>query len=371
MGAIDENRCVETHRVEIYDRGGRKRIMALTDIFSVQWSRMRDSTSEASVAIAGNSCLAQAEALAQIEPKRHEMVIWRGDRRVWEGPIMRVAWRSTRVEIFAHDVTQYLFGTPLTQEYDNRYPNVTEVTTRIGNIISYEMGLEWEVIDPPTNVLPHMVVHHHPNEARTTARTLPFEMTVGEHLDGLSHRSGIDYTAVGRAIHIWDTSRNLGRLRTLTEADFFGEVVITAYGSDHTEIAYVVAESGAYGKAGSASSYYGPWTKIFTVYNEEGTDEPTQSELDSQAQRNVSGRSPVPVEVRIPDNSSLRLSYDLTIDDLVPGVQMPLRATLNSRRLTQLQKLDVLRVTETPDGETIQVTLSPANRPDPDPVEEP
>lgn len=361
--------CVTGHSAYIYDRGGKNRIAQIGQLSQVQWGRRRDEVSEAMIRITGDACSQQADILANIEPKRHELVIFRGTQRVWEGPVWRVAWGAETVEVFAHDVVAYLNGTPMSQEYSNAYPNVGLVSTRIGDIITAEMA-EWESLDPPANVLPFLVVHHYPNEAETTAVTKAFEMTVGEHLDALAHRSGIDFTTVGRAIHIWDTSRNLGTLRTWTEADFFGQIILTAYGADHTEVAYVVAEDGRYGKAGTASSYYGPWTKIFTVYNEEGTEGPSQSELDSQAQRNIVGRSPVPVEVRVPDNSGVRLSHDLTIDDLVCGVQVPLRATLNSRRLSQLQKIDIVTVTETARGETVQVTLSPANKPDSDEEEE-
>lgn len=359
--------CVSGHRVFVYDRGGMNKIAELNNLAQVKWGRRRDEFSEASVILSGSSCSDQADILSGIEPKRHELVIFRGSQRVWEGPIWRVAWGAETVEIFAHDVVAYLHGTPMTQIYSNAFPNTGTVTGRIENIINTEMPL-WEVLDPPANVLPFLNVHHYPNEAETTAVTKAFEMTVGEHLDNLAHRSGIDFTTVGRAIHIWDVSRNLGKTRTLTEEDFMGEIIITAYGADHTEVAYVVGEDGAYGEAHDTEyiGYYGPWTKIFTVFNEEGTDAPTQSELNSQAQRNIAGRSPVPVEVRVPDNSSIRLTHDLTIDDLVCGVQMPLRATLNARKLTQLQRLDVLNVTETAEGEDIQVTLSPATKPDSD-----
>jgi len=359
--------CVTTHSAYIYDRGGKNRIAQLTDLSLVKWGRRRDQVSEAQIRVSGSACSEQADTLSAIEPKRHELVIFRGDERVWEGPIWRVAWGSDTVEVFAHDVGAYLNGTPMTQAYNNAYPNVTEVSTRIGGIIEYEMFV-WEALDPPANVLPYLTVHHYPNEAETTAVTKAYEMTVGEHLDALAHRSGIDFTTVGRAIHIWDTSRSLGTFpRAWTEADFFGQIVITAYGADHTEVAFVVAEDGRFGRAAASpttEAYYGPWTKIFTVYNEEGTAGPTQAELTSQAQRNVVGRSPVPVEVRIPDNSSIRLSHDLGINDLVCGVQVPLRATLNARKLSQLQKIDIVTVTEVAEGETIQVTLSPANRPD-------
>jgi hypothetical protein len=85
----------------------------------------------------------------------------------------------------------------------------------------------------------------------------------------------------------------------------------------------------------------------------------------------VSGRNPVPVEVRIPDNSTIRLDDTLTIDDLIPGVQMPLLATLNARQVSQDQKLDLVTVRETgAEGETIQVVLTPATKPDSDDEEE-
>lgn len=193
-------------------------------------------------------------------------------------------------------------------------------------------------------------------------------MTIGTHLAGAARSSGIDYTAVGRAIHLWDTSRNIGRIRTLTEADFFGPIIVTEYGADHTQGAYVAGMDGAYGSAMNEENldFYGPWETVYTAYNEEATDAPSQPELDSQASRNTAGRSPAPFEVRVPDNSSVRLSSSLSIMQLVPGVQVPLRATLNARAYAQDQKIDHVRVTETGDGETVQIILTPATRPDSD-----
>lgn len=364
--------CVETHSIYIYDRGGMTRMAQILDVSSVQWTRDRDGISEATVRVQGSACSAQAETLSAIEPKRHEMVIFRGEERVWEGPVWRVGWHSDWVEINAHDIFQYLIGTPLSQEYNNAYPNIVPVTTRIEDILDVEL-VRWEILDPPANVYPHLEIHHFPNEAQTTAVTLPFEMTVGEHIQHLAHYGGIDFACVGRSLHVWDVNRHLGRTRMLTEADFLGsEVILTAYGSEHTQSAYVVGQDGVYGEAHNPlyEDYYGPWTTIYTAYGEEGTDVPSQAELDSQAQRNLSGRSPVPVEVRVPDNSSIRLNESLTINDLVPGVEIPVLATLNARRMSQMQKLDHLRVSEDESGETVQVTLVPATRDDSDEPEE-
>jgi hypothetical protein len=357
--------CADGHTAFIFDRGGVTRVAQLLDLSEVRWERDRDGVSEATILIQGSACAAQADLLAAIEPKRSELVIFRGRDRVWEGPVWRVSWHADYVEVNAHDVFQYVMETPMTQAYSNAYPSVDTVSNRIAGILTYEMAV-WEALTPPANVLPHVQIHHYPNEAETTAVTKPFEMTVGEHIQNLARYSGIDYTVVGRAIHIWDVSRNLGKTRILTEADFYAEVIITAYGADMAASIYVIGEDGTYGEAHEPSPYYGPWTKILTVYNEQGTDAPSQSELNSQAQRNLSGRIPVPVEVRVPDNSGIRLDETLTINDLVPGVQVPLLATMNARRMSQLQKIDRVQVVENDKQELVQITLTPATKPDSD-----
>lgn len=382
--------CIEGHQVYLTDRGGKNRIGQIMDVAEITWDRRRDEVSEAQIIITGNACSEQAAFLAQIEPKRHEIAIYRDSERVWEGPVWRVGWEEGRVEVAAHDVMEYLNSRPLSKTWDNTYPNTTEVTARLQEIIEYELTASfsyptedpdlmapivhlipaWEALTPPINVLPHLVVHHWPNEARTSAKTEKFAMTVGEHLDNYARNGGIDYTVVGRAIHIWDVSRAIGQIRTLTEQDFLGPVIVSSYGADHASIAITVAEDGRWGAAGNTDDFYGPWTKIFTVYDEDESDPPTQADLDSQSKRNLYGRTPVPVEVRVPDNSTIRLTHDLTIDMLVPGVQLPLRATLNARVLSQIQKIDKVTTKETPDGETIQVTLIPATKPDTDEEEE-
>jgi hypothetical protein len=361
--------CIGEHTVFIFDRGGVARYAQLLDVSNVVWGRDRDGVSEATVRIEGSACSAQASVLSNIEPMRSELVIFRGEDRVWEGPVWRISWHSTYVEINAHDVMAYLFATPLSIAYDNSFPNNDLVTDRIKAILDHELPV-WEALSPPANILPHVVYHHFPNEAGTSAVTKPYEMTVGDHIAYLAHYSGIDYTVVGRAIHFWDVSRNLGVTRTLTEADFFSEVVITAYGADLSTRAIVIGSDGLYGSASSPSPYYGPWTTIHTSIVEGGADTATEADLVSQAKRALSGRNPVPVEVRVPDGSGIRLNETLTINDLVPGVQIPLLATLNARTMSQLQKLDLVSVTETPEGETVQVTLTPATKPDDD-VESP
>lgn len=380
------------HRAVLFDRGGTRRIGEVKKLSQVQWTRDRDGVSEGMLTIQGRGdCDSQRSIVQKIAEKRHELVIFRGDwiggrhvwDRVWEGPIFRVSDLGPQIQVFAKDVCSYLFGTMVTKDYDARTVPDKPMTTYIMEMIAYELANghtaralngdpilmpAWESLDPPANVLPHLQLHNFPNEAQTVALTRAFSTTVGLRLAAAARQSGIDYTAVGRAIHLWDTSRWIGEIRTLTEADFFGNVLVSSYGSDHTQAGYSAGQEGMYGEAVNPDGldFYGPWSTMYTAYNEEGSEAPTQAALNSQAARNVSGRSPVPVEVRVPDNSSIRLSDTLKISDLVPGTRVPLLATLNARARNQMQKLDHVTVTETAEGETVQVTMSPSNREDSD-----
>jgi hypothetical protein len=406
--------CVEHHTAFIYERGGARRIDELTSLSQVVWSRVRDNTSEGMIRLEGESCSENASIINQARTHRHELVLFRGRERVWEGPIHRIASHSTYAEIHAKDVSTYLNYQPLTQRYSNAteggVEHVDTVTGRIEKIIQYELangrtmqvsknpqndaevpglidegwtivdaGDHWlvtlkafEALDPPINVLPFLDVRHFPNEAETAMVTEAYETTVGAHLQSLARQNGIDFTVLGRKLLIWDVSRHLGVLGTMTANDFESDVIVTEYGADHTQAAYSVGQNGMYGQALQLRNldFYGPWTTMYTIYHEEGNEAPSQPELDSQASRNLSGRSPAPIEVRVPDGSSILLNPDIQLNSLVPGVQVPLRATLNYRPLAQQQKIDIVKVIETAEGEKIQVTLTPATRADSDAPEE-
>ena len=385
--------CVQGHRVQIYDRGGKNRWRPLVDLAEVKWGRTRDGFTDASVTIAGRSCNAQAATLVGIQPRRHEIVVWRGSQRVYEGPVLQVATYRDRAVIMARDVGEYANGTALTQDYPwetgEPVPGLQSalMTERIREIFGYELteaydmivgtGLaahtvtvpRWEGIDPPANVLAHLDIRRS-ETLLTRSETFAFEMTLGEHLANLAE-GGLDFTTVGRSIVMWDSATSLGRTRTITEADFDGDTEIILAGTDHYSISHVSAQrddtgedadpadpAPSVGNAGGENDYYGVWTNIVSLASEDGADDPTQDALNSQAQRDQVGRTPVPVEIRVPQGATLRTNATLSINDLVPGVTMPVRATLNLRTIQQDQRLDAMTVTETAAGESIQVNLS-------------
>ncbi len=355
--------CVN-HTAYAFDRGGQDRLWVLGPLVEVNWQRVRDDVSVASVTLAAPECL---QDLSDLEPGRHELVIYRGDQRIWEGPITLVRYERGTVTVEAKDIMFYVQRLICRGGMDNAYPNIDTTVNRARNLLVQELP-RMEALTPPVNVLPHLVTYHHVDDARTSKKTIPFQMTVFEDIDDLAAKSGIDYTVVGRSIVIHDTHLPLSRTPTVTEADFDGDVIVTAYGNELATFAAVTGAEGLYGIAATENAdpltgvdpFYGLWEILDDAYDEEGdSTAPDQSQLDSQAQRNLSGRYPTPVTVRIPDGSSLSPLSAVQIDDLVPGTQVPLVATLTGRKLSQMQKLDRLDVSETAAGEEVRVTLSP------------
>lgn len=361
----------ELHEAFLYDRGGVRLLGTLGKIGRIKWGRLRDDVSEAVVHIPARSAACDF-TLGLASAGRTELVIYRGGVRVWEGPVTHIQYEKHEVTITAKDVIHYVRRTNMTLEYDNRYPNIGLAGDRVYRILRAELT-RMEAQNPPINVREHIVNHVGAGDARTSSRTFPNQMSVFEHMDTLAARGGLDYTAVGRAIHLWDTHKNIGMTATVTEADFVGSPIITEYGMELATISTVSDGKGRSGTAGKADPYYGRVEVIDTAYDESSGEDwneenpsaepPSVKEMRSQAARILAGRNPAPVVVRVPDNSSLNPNGVLTISDLIPGVHIPLQAQLPGRYLSQMQKLDNMNVEETHEGENVTVTLSAA--PDP------
>jgi hypothetical protein len=357
---LDQNPAfVKKHTAWIADRGGKRRIFTPVDLTLVRWHRVRDDISEATITVQAGVDSPQADQLRAIEAGRHELVLFRENERVWEGPITLITYGRNNVEIHAKDIVHYLSRTVMHAPYSSAYPNIEYSTSRLKRIIDAEVARK-EALG--YNILSHVVEHHTASDAQTSRITDPYQLTVFEHLDDMAAKAGVDYVTVGRALHIWDTDKPaMGQTAQVTESDFIGDAYVSVYGMELATRYIVTDGQGGFGIAGGVDDYYGEVELLATAYDEEKDEEvPSTAELTSQAQRNINGRNPTPLMVRIADNSSLNPDGVLTVADLVPGVHMPLLLNLGIRQISQMQKLDKVTFEETSKGETIGVTLSPA-----------
>lgn len=361
------------HTAYVMERGGKSRIGQFLAATQITWDRRRDDISEARLEFDTASAVRNATLLEKLAVGRHELKIFRGQEAVWEGPITLVKRARGLVTVEAKDVMWYANRTVMHQGYSNAYPNIIFAVERVAGILVAELGRK-EALDPPINVLPYLHTYIEEGDARTTRATKPFESQVWEHIDDLAAKAGIDYTVVGRAIHFWDTSRAaLGRTRALTEADFIGDAAITEYGVELATHYWVTDGNGHAGVAGAMDDFYGEVELLSTAYGETGNsvDDPNspdnnqtvpQEELDSQAERGLRGRNPIPTGLHVEDNAQLDVGRGgLGFDVLVPGVYVPIRASLAGKTISQMQKLQTIQVQATSSGEVITVSLYPAS----------
>jgi len=367
----------ENHRAAIYDRGGRNIMGQLENITKVQWERTRDDVSIGSVTVAQPSkgCL---DLLKSISANRHELVIWRGNERVWEGPITHIGRHADVFDISARDIMHYVYRTAAHQEWDsssrwvpdekdpNRVfqDNTEPVVDRAYNMLAAELGRAKEnpsLVDPVINVVPYITKVRATDisqERNANRRTLAYGISVYDDMEAMATYGGMDYTVVGRRLILNDNRVVLGRTPVLTEADFISEVVVTSYGMDSFTRAITTGDEGMYGVAGGVDPFYGEWENIEQMFDEDSLEAPTQNALDNAASYNMYNRLPVPTIVRVPNNSRLNPNGTLSMRDLVPGVIVPVRASLVSIELIQDQKLNNVSVSETgKEGEVINVTL--------------
>jgi hypothetical protein len=349
------------------DRGGGVGIFDIVPYLTLKYTRVRDDISTCTITVSTDDvdCCAN---LAKLEAGRHEILILRNGVRVWEGPVVRITYTSSKVEIEAHDCWHYVYRTILQAEYNNTYPRTDYAVQRAQIILENELGRGWEAIDPPINVVPFLDVRVELDSVKTSRLTKAYEKTAWEEIDDMAARSGIDYTCVGRSLILFDTYYELGRTVPLSDADFDGEIIVSQYGMNLCTYSAVTDGNGGWSASKIDEDYYGPWEMLETSYtlqdalqcNEPTSQSDALAEMREQTVRNLANRYPSPVVVRIPDNSRLNPDTGLTIDDLVPGVRIPLAATQTCRKLTQEQKLDKVTFTLEGNDEVITLVMSPA-----------
>jgi hypothetical protein len=352
-----------THRVMVYDRGAKLRIGEITSCSQITWNRARDNISVSNITTTGfdGDC---CKLLSEIRSMRHEIVLFRDGVRVWEGPVTRMGFFKDHVEIEAKDVMQYVYRRIMRAGYNDAYPNQQSVVNRAAKIIIDALARD----DP--NVLPYLTQYSYPDDASQTRKRYPYQLTAWEEVDDMAHNAGLDYVVVGRRILLYDVHRPIGRLPLMSDNDFQDSPVVTEYGMSLSTYSAVTDNAGNYGAVGGYDPYYGYVEVLASSYSSSASADgeaytpaalaALKAGFVSQAQRNAADAYPSPLVVRIPDNAALSPEVGLGINQLVPGVWIPLQSVATCRTMTQWQKLDSMSVTETGGNEQVTVVMSPA-----------
>jgi hypothetical protein len=368
-----------THRVEIYRRGGTERVGTLSQVSHVDWSRVRDDISTAQIEVSGWD-IDCGNLLARLQTWAYEVVIFRTNGyttdRVWEGPITLLTYENDKVTIDAKDVMGYLYRRLIKQKMtDSGTGNGTTVVDRARRVIQNCLAPD----DP--NLLAYLQILPREDDAMQYRSTPAYSRTGFEEVDDMAANAGLDYTAVGRSILLWGTKHRIGTLPELRDKDLGASPIVSEYGMSMANVYSVSDGNGVHGEAtrgidpvSGNDPNYGLVEMLSSTWasdSESETGTYTQAGLEtviksfeSFAERSISDRYPPPVVVRIPDNTTLNPETVLSIQQLVPGVVIPLRSTSTLRTVADNQKLDKVAVVEEAGKETVSITLSPFSRDD-------
>ncbi len=359
-----------THRAFVYRRGGKVRVGELTGISYLDYSRVRDDISNSKIVVRdwGVDC---GDLLKKLQTWAYEIVIYRSNGystdRVWEGPITLLTYETDSVTIHAKDVMAYPYRRIIKQAMNDTQIGGT-VTDRAMRVIQNVMAAD----DP--NVLPYLSPIFNDDDAKQYRSTPAFSRTAFEEIDDMAANAGLDYTAVGRSILLWSTRHRIGTLPEFRDADFGSPPIVSEYGMSMANYYSVSDGNGIHGEASrlgedDVDPIYGLVEMLSSTWAsdtqaEQGTY--TQAGLQTViesfsdfAERSISDRYPPPVVVRVPDNTTLNPDALISIQQLVPGVVIPLRSQATLRKVVGNQKLDSVKVVEEADKETITVTMSP------------
>lgn len=362
----------------IYDRGGEVLRGQIKPMVDIKWGRTRDDISTCLIHV-DSWDEKQAELYRSMHTWTHEIVVFRDGVRVWEGPITRITSRKGALEIEARDVMAYVYRRIMRQGYNDAYRIINGTQVGLHTVIerSQQIIMNALAYDDP-NILGYLTPFITQFDARTSRVRPDYSMTAWEEIDDLAAHAGLDYGTSGRRIMLWDTHNPVGRLPEMRDRDFSDDPVITEYGMSAANYQAVTDSNGIWGGVTPAgidpANLPGPtgWIELLaSSYGEAEAPESQQTltkegrkqmenAMREQARRNISGRWPIPLMVRVPDNSSLNPNINLGINQLVPGVWVPLRADTGIQSVSQWQKLDSMTVVQDKDGEKITVVMSPA-----------
>lgn len=366
-----------THRAFIYRRGGTTRVGEISNLTKITWSRLRDDISSAEIDVAdwGVDCGA---LLAKLQCWAYELVIYRDNGysvdRVWEGPITKLTYKKDEVTISAKDVMGYAYRRIIKEKMsDAGKGNGRSVVDRATRVLQNSLASD----DP--NILAYLTPLANTDDAIQYRSTPAYSRTAFEEVDDMAANAGLDYTVMGRSILLWGTKHRIGTLPEFRDENFGAAPIVSEYGMSMANV-YVVSDGNGlagvadrlddsgndpiYGRVEMLSSTWASDSDSETgTYTAEGAATIIASFTES-AERSIDDRYPVPVVVRVPDNTSLNPNTVLSIQHLVPGVVIPLRSSGTLRTVRSNQKLDSVTVTEQGGVETIEVVMSPFNRDD-------
>lgn len=342
------------NRAYVTGQCGGPRICSLENASEISWDRRLDDVSEAHVVIpiGGDPTTACCECLGDVEPWCHELQIVREDEVVWLGPITKVTYGFTEVEIFAKDVAWWLsVRTPeiATPVDPNEVLNLSEIAQQILDVAFAEEDQACILQSVVRSESTLSGSRDYPGlSTDVLANSLDYWLNLAE--------TGLDFTVVNRSIIFGDALLPTMAVSTLTDSLIMGDVRFSKDGNLAANRWFVKWKSGVE-QADSAHECYGliERNKTFEEINDATSAQET-------AQAYIDATRIVPRILEFPDNTQISPDAPFSIMQLIPGVRFDVALTGLCTEVFASFRLTNMSVTQTgTEDEKVAISLSPVS----------
>lgn len=345
IGAGTLGCCYNT--AAIWDRCERTKIADLDAVTCLEWSRELDDLSEGSVTVGRNgSC---CEVFDRIRPWRHQLVINRCGKQVWSGPILRTTYNADDTVFEAVDPLAWL---------DRRL--VRETVELCGSLTGIAQQLVEQAMEHPDGAADETcLTFDYRGCTHTGCRKYEAcQTTAAAELRSLA-RGPFNFTVVGRRVVMWCGGATLGRTTILQDKDFMGLISVVEDGYAQAT-AVCVQGKGVTAYCGGTDDYYG----LIEVPIKDDTIT-TEADAMAMACQEVAARKRPPLVLSVPDGIRLDPRAPVTMEQLVPGVLIPVWSSSTCRTVSEdmaLTRVHVQQGCSDDHGgdEVVSITVAPA-----------
>lgn len=342
--------CNPEYRVVIADRcrnGGDGTVRVELDrITGIAWGRTLNNISSATITLEPGCCDQVREAR-----QGRELIIFRDDRVVWRGELLDdPADCREAVTISALDRWAILARRVIHQRlcFRAKCGGSPQGPLQIAQAL-IEDGYSGDDRCHDVTYVGSCAVPIERDYAANSAYTL----------DALSDlaRSRIDYTAHGERLIVMCKDVALGQTATLT-CEHFSANVCAGSGGLSSATRVIVVGDGVFGFSGGSDPYYG----LLEARVEDDSIKTVEAATEEARARRRAMMPPV-WWVDAPSGSHLTADAPVGIEELVPGVQVPVQLDCTCTPLSEVMRLTDIAVTHTAgDGERVAATLVSLNR---------
>lgn len=341
-----------TYRVAIHTRASLLRAVVEVPWTQIEWGRVLDDTSSATVQAGAGCCGEILES--QVRPWSHTLAIYRkvqgsvGYGRVWSGPVMAIRDRDA-LTLEARDLSAWCDHRLVHDDHDHVAEDLADIYQSLWDdamapdpVPDYTLSLTASGTTGDRQVL-------------TDSHTL-----AGDPLRELG-RTGLDWTVLDRVQIVGPSEIDTPAVATLIDSHFVGDPEVVVDGSTQANLWYVSGSGGgAEGDevSGFASVSPGADGLLESVASESSilddlsADENAQTRLD---------RSSMPQ--RYVTDADLHSDAPVPMERLIPGARVRLALTGRCLPVRTTERLSSVKVTASRDGnavtEKVSISLQP------------